>query len=404
MSGTIHYEGKIKRGKKPLEVFRKISKAIKKESPMEDWSCVIDKENEQLRISFSDKCEDFVLAFDEKGEFSDFCKVDFFDREDGMDELHALIDAIYNAESLFSRITVTDDYGLADDYWDSKRFKIQFRELTQEERERVVRLYSEGYTSHERVLMAIMAEDMEMSVEEMSDYINIDIPFSPVPDVFPKIFQTLGSYLHETAEYQNKGRLYEIPEYSYYISGSVSAPIFAFVEGLSWVFFDGTGYGTSISLEEKNFFNQKLTQIGLLFREKFVPEFVKLEDPLERCLLVYRYFVSVYDYAGFRYAGRAKNLKTVMDEIIEVYGEEKGTAFLTILCTNQYLLKCKHFSEEKYIGKFVENVKERYGQSLWDEYPAFEQKYDMRRNHRFYSEVQCVAELKLKYVDESLEQ
>lgn len=406
MSDTIHYEGKIKRGKDPVEVFQKISRGIKKKGPTKDWVCVVDEEEEYLRITFSGNSEDFVLHFDEKGAFYDFCKVDFLDREDGTDEFHALIDAIYNAKSMFSRIELTDDYGLAEEYWDSKRFKIKFRELTQEEKERVLRLYSAGYTTHERLLLAIMAEDMEMSVDELTDYINIDIPFFPVPYAFPKVFQTLGSYLYETAEYQKEGRLCELSELTHYDLGAVGFSEFAFVEGLSWVFFDGTGYGTSINLEKKPAFGQKVVQVNLLFREKFAPELMKTEDPIDRCLLVYRYFVSVYDYLGFKYVGRARNLKTVFDEIMEEYGEERGLVFWSAHCTLRHFMRTHMSGKEydKYVNKIYENLKRRYGESMAREYLEFERRYNKPENARFRQEVEYMREWHREYIDESLVQ
>ncbi len=51
----------------------------------------------------------------------------------------------------------------------------QYRELTVDEYKRVERLYAEGYTKHEELLRAIMAEDMEMSYQEFVNYENPDI-------------------------------------------------------------------------------------------------------------------------------------------------------------------------------------------------------------------------------------
>lgn len=80
----------------------------------------------------------------------------------------------------------------------------------------------------------------------------------------------------------------------------------AFVIGIAWVFFDGTGPYEEINLEKKFISTPKDKQVELLFMEKFAPLFMKEEDPLEKCILAYRYFVSVYDYLGFRYVGRVK--------------------------------------------------------------------------------------------------
>ena len=404
MADTIFYKGKLKRGKKPLEVFEKIRKAIKKKGPTKDWVCMVDEETEQLCITFPDgESENFILRFNEKGEFEDFCKVYFplegelF--EEGKSEFKALLDALYRAKSMFKDIEIRDDYGLAESYWDSKRFKFDLRELTLEEKERVKRLYFSGYTRHENLLRAIMAEDLEMSVDELVAYRNLDIQFM---ELGAEIYLILESYLYETAEFQKDGRLCEMPDYKYYDLGKVSYSVFAFIEGLSWVFFDGTGYGTSINLEKKRAFSPKDAQVGLLFREKFAPLFIEEKDSLERCLLVYRYFVSVYDYLGFKNAGKCKDFKTVIDQILEQYGEEKGTIFLTFYCTTKrYVFKnFDQVQKERYGNQLVKNIRECYGEIMFDEYLDFKRKY--QRNMRFRMETDYMAKTKMKYIDDSL--
>lgn len=400
MPNTIFYKGKIKRGRKPVEVFEKIQKGIKKKGPTKDWVCSMDEE--QLRITFPDGSEDFVLKCNAKGEFDDFCKVYFLDKEseEGENEFHALIDAIYNAKSMFSKFEIHDDFGLAESYWDSKRFKIHLRELTAVEKERVTRLFQAGYTTHEQLLLAIMAEDMEMSVDELRGYVNIDIGFND-STCWPPIMFTLESYLYETAAFGKEGRLCELPDWQYYDLGKVSFSVFAFIEGLAWVFCDGSGYHEGFVLAKKNSFSQKDAQVGLLFREKFAPAFLKSEDALERCLLAYQYFVSVYDFLGFQFAGHAK-VKLVMDEILEEYGEEKGSIFLTAYCTSERYMFSNHNKEQKeaYGNCFVKNMIERYGRPVLDEYLDFKRKY--QQNTKFRQETGYIANKKVKYIDDSL--
>lgn len=306
MSDTIFYKGKLKRGKDPLLVFEKIKKGIKKKGPTKNWTYTVDEGKKSLCIDFQDdESETFVLEFNEKGEFQDFCKV-FFplegeQYEDGKSEFKALLDILYNAKSMFSSIEITDDYGLAESYWDSKRFKTDFRNLTAEEDSRVRRLYAEGYTTHEQLLMAVMAEDMGMSVDELRNYKNDSIMFTTC---FPSIYYTLETYLYECAEFRTEGRLCEMPDWKYNDPGVVMFSVAAFVQGISWVFFDGTGPYKELYLGKKRIATPKDQQVELLFREKFAPLFMNEDSPLEKCILVYRYFVSVYDYLGFRYVGR----------------------------------------------------------------------------------------------------
>lgn len=59
-------------------------------------------------------------------------------------EFKALLDIFYSIKNKFSIIEFSDDYGLAAGYWDSKRFKFEYRELADEEYERLERIYEEG--------------------------------------------------------------------------------------------------------------------------------------------------------------------------------------------------------------------------------------------------------------------
>lgn len=403
MADAIHFKGKIKRGKRPLEVYEKISKAIKKKGPTKNWRCMVTED--QLRISFEDdESEVFVLEINEKGEFDNFCKVGFFgcEYEERQKELYALLDALYTAKSMFRTIYIGDDYGISENYWDSKRFKLNLRELTDEELERVKRIYDDGCTTHEEMLRTIMAEDMGMTVSELRGYMNIDVEF--YGELLPAIFPTLESYLYETATIGKQGRLCELSGYEYYESGNIPLSVYAFLEGIADVFFDGTGHGTAISLEKKSVMGPKAAQVGLFFREKFAPEFLKQETPLDRCIMVYRYFVSVYDYLGFKYVGRATNLKTVIDEIIERYGEEKGNIFLTLCCTYfKYIsLIDDDASRKECSERFERNMKERYDKTLLDEYEEFRREYVQKMNWKFRHEMRYIIDTNGKYIDSSL--
>lgn len=408
MPDTIFYQGKLKRGKDPLDVFEKITKGIKKKGPTKDWSYTIDEERECLRIDFPDgKSESFVLEFNDKGEFQNFCKVYFplegEPFEDGKSEFKALLDALYKAKSMYRTIEITDDYGLAESYWDSKRFKFDLRQLSEEEDARVRRLYAAGNTTPEQMLRAVMAEDMGMTAGELRNYVNIDICYDEMEDSFGTVAQTLETYLYETAAFQKEGRLCEVPDLQYYDLGKISFSVFAFIMGMSLVFLDGTGMGTTIHLEKLRSFSQKDAQVGLLFREKFAPLFLEQTDPLERCILVYRYFVSVFEYLGFVFVGRAENLKTIMDQILEEYGEEKGTVYLTCYCTSEkYIFKNFDTNQrEIYKNSLIINLAERYGKHFFKEYVTeFKRKYE--GNMKFRQEVKYMVRTGLKYMDDSL--
>ena len=141
MSDTIFYEIKLKRTKTPMEVFEKMQRSVGKKGPAKNWVCTVDRENECMVIDFSDgESENFTLAFENRV-CNDFCKVYFplegeLFEDEKKSEFKALLNMIYSARTAFSEMKITDDYGLAESFLDSKVNKIALRELTHEENDR----------------------------------------------------------------------------------------------------------------------------------------------------------------------------------------------------------------------------------------------------------------------------
>ncbi|MCM1107157.1 MAG: hypothetical protein NC355_09480 [Blautia sp.] len=119
---TIFYTLKLKRTRTPAELFEKIIKSIKKKGITKNWSYTIDKEHQLLTVDFGDEMsESFCITFDDKKICSDFCKVYFpidgelFDNEK-KSEFKALLNMIWSARTMFSKMEISDDYGLATDF------------------------------------------------------------------------------------------------------------------------------------------------------------------------------------------------------------------------------------------------------------------------------------------------
>lgn len=405
MSDTIFYKGKLKRTKTPAEVFAKIQKAVKKKGPTKNWICTVDDENQTLFIDFNDgKSETFGLSFNGL-EFNDFCKVYFpLDGElfeDGKSEFKALLDVLYSAKSMFSKIEITDDYCLAETYWADKRFKIKFRELTEEETARVRRLFDAGYTTHEDMIKAVIAEDMGMSVKNLETYVNPSINNAD-SDCLPYAGM-LETYLYEATTYQKKGRTCEQPNYEYYDLSSLCFSIYAFALGLSELFFDEfEEYANICPNVKKGSFGAKHAQVRLLFREKFYPAYTKEDDAYKQCILAYRFFLSTLDYTGFQYAGRIAEPRTPFGQILERYGEELGNLFLTAYCTtNKYIFPASDDAEKARFGDaLVKNISNSYGKEILEEYLAFKREY--QENSKFRMEVKYTIGYTTNYVDKSL--
>lgn len=401
MSDTIFFKAKLKRTREPFEVFEKLEKKInKKKGPTCNWECKYDYDDESITIDFHDnKSEVFYFKLDSKKEYSGFCKVYFNLDENAFEasgELKALLDVFYSLKNNFSLIEFTDDYGLAADYWDSKRFKFEYRELTVDEYKRVERLYAEGYTKHEELLRAIMAEDMEMPYEEFVDYENPDISSGGLKG---SVQNALSTYVYETSEFRKEGRVCDSLEYFSGDPDKYTFALWGFVVGIAWIFCDGSGKQDEITLEKHRCMFPNLSQIDLIYREKFAPFFIREEDAFKRCVLAYRYFLSVYDFSGFKYAGH-KKIRLVIDEVLEKFGGEKGIVYLTCYITSKRYI-FENTNKKVYKDNFIRNVAERYGEGFFENYiEEFKNKYE--KNFRFQMEANYYAETKLRYVDDSL--
>lgn len=395
MADTIFFSGKLKRGRSPLEVFDKIQKKIKNKGPTKDWVCTIDEEEEQLCIHFPDgKSESFVLSFDEKGNFSDCCKV-YFPLEDelfeeGKSEFKALLSALYAARTSFSKIEISDDYGLASEYWSSKKYKIRFRELTPEELERVQRLFDQGNTKHEDMIMAMLAEDMGMSVENLQNYSNPETAMCNNRKDIMKISGILDVYLYESTAYGKKGRVCDIPDWEYYDLGDLAFSVWAFIGGVEEIFFEEyREHYLSNPKYKRVARTSKSAQVMGLFDREFYPKFEREKDKLNRCILAIRYFISIFEYLGFTYVGRT-DTPTVEEQIMARYGDIKGKYFIKYLCAWQAkmrkLQKEGGENSQDIMGKcyheMLISMEEQYGSEFCKEWRAFRKEYLENYNYK----------------------
>lgn len=91
-----------------------------------------------------------------------------------------------------------------------------------------------------------------------------------------------------------------------------------------------------------------------------------------------------------------------MEKILEEYGEEKGTVYLTCYCTTERYIFQNFDPETKkqYSDCLIKNMTDRYGEDFFPEYLAFKRKYE--NDTKFRRETEYVADRKLKYIDDSL--
>lgn len=395
---TVFYSGKIKRGKTVADVYGKMVKGVGKKGITGNWELTLD--GNTMCLDFHDDNSDaFCLECNEKGEFDGFFKTAFEPLTTG--EFEAFFDLLYKAKALFGKIEIKDDYGIAENYWNSKKYKITMREPGEKEYLRWKSIYDNGTVKHEDMLRFLMAEDMGMSPEAFADYKNYDLNDWTEGD-FPPVYNMLEKYLYETAAFEGK-RLCEMPDMEYFDLGKVSFSVFAFLQGVSLVFTDGTGESDRLETVKKRAFSEKDAQTVMLFNDFFLPAYEKCEGEFEKTLLVYGYFLSVYDYAGFTFAGKSDKFRYVTDEVLEEYGKEKGTLLLNFYCTHRRYINTR--TDEKaqgYLAKWKQHMLEKLGENGEKEYNDFVMKYKNRHMFRFEAETKYMARKKIMFIDDRL--
>lgn len=294
MSDTIFFHLQLKRTRTPQEVFAKMAKKIKKTGPTKKWTCEI--KGDCLSIDFHDDVsESFCLDFKDK-RADGFCKVGFLlggeDYDDKKSEFVALMDMIYAVRTSFSSMEISDDFGLASAYLEGKRFKIKLRELTKEESEKAERLYEMGYTKYTDFIMAVCYMDLEIPFgKPYRRYVNMNLSF--MRDHLRNGDRTplFDTYLYELAEYKDLGRTCELPDFDGDPCGATFSR-WAFTAGVDFLFYIDLGFNPMGG--------EKYAQVRRLYVEKVLPVLETGEDSYDKCVLAYRYFVSIFEYCGFK--------------------------------------------------------------------------------------------------------
>lgn len=313
---TIFYKLKLKRTRTPLEVIEKMRKTIKKKGATKDWICTVDEEAQTMCVDFGeDKGESFFLSFDENKVCDGFCKVFFplsgeeFDDEK-KSEFKALLNMIYAARTSFAEMNITDDYGISESYLDTKVNKIALRELSEEELERAKRLFADGHTSVREFITALMYDLRDMTYDEnFVLHINMNAgwfaysEWEKLSDVFETFTE---SFLYETTEYKNEGRLYDTDGYHMELCGTFFS-VHAFVFGISEI----TGY-----FQHKTGWDPKSTQVLRLYYNKCLPILENTDNDFEKCVIAYRFFMSSLEYLGFKYVGKGTKYNFAVPDVL----------------------------------------------------------------------------------------
>ena len=305
---TIFYTIKLKRTKTPAEVFEKMKKCIKNKGATKNWSCAI--ENEVFTVDFGDEMSEiFCMSFDKNRICKGFCKVYFptsgehFENEK-KSEFKAFLNMIISAKSMFSQIEITDDYGIAADYAESKKYKLKLRELTEQELSLAHDVYnslrennlSESYPNF---LLSVVGKALHIPITaNYNDYINDNIMSNDNNNIGMETFPIFETYLYETSEFKGK-RLSEYSELEY----TTESPGFAamtFLLAANELYC----YRDFYKLGNKCLAWGRYPQIHKFYRDKVYPQLDAMPDGFEKCCLAYRFFQSAFDYCGFRFVGK----------------------------------------------------------------------------------------------------
>lgn len=306
---TIFYTLKLKRTRTPAELFEKMVKSIKKKDVTKNWTYTIDTEKQILFVDFGDEMsETFSISFDEEKICNDFCKVYFpingelFDDEK-RSEFKALLNMIWSARTMFSKMDVSDDYGLATDFLESKKYKLSLRELTEAENSLGRELYESGLTKYPDFIIGIILRGLDIPVnDKWYNHVNMDLPFvrENMKDEITCMWPFFETYVYEAAEYKNVRVKYHRDFNSDFTGLWFSVGAFKMMIDELYHFRDYFNHNSN------NSFGVKHAQLRRVYKDKVYPLLDSMPDCFEQCCIAYRFFLSAFDFCGFKYVGIEK--------------------------------------------------------------------------------------------------
>lgn len=304
---TIFYTLKLKKTRTSGEVFEKMKKCVKKKGATKNWNCNV--ENDVFTVDFGDeRSETFQISFDENRICSDFCKVYFptsgelFDDEKNS-EFKAMLNMIISAKAMFSQMEINDDYGIAADYAESKKYKLQLRELTELELSLAHDIYDSMIEnklpeSYPQFLLLLVGKALNIPVTaNYNDYINDNI-MNKNNNFGEKEIPIFETYLYETSEFKGK-RLSEYSELEY-TTDSPGFAVMTFLLAANELYC----YRDFYKLGNKCLPWGRYPEIHKFYRDKVYPQLDTLPDGFEKCCLANRFFLSAFDFCGFKFVGK----------------------------------------------------------------------------------------------------
>ena len=299
----INYSGKKKRSYSTDEIYTKIMKELKKNKLDKIWGCK--KENDCISIDFQDGVSDvFYLSFN-KNDFSGYCRVKYNGGTE-ITTLENLLNILFILKPKLTKLEVTDDYEICEAYLKNKKIKIELIELNTEDIEKLRVIYEEGYKDYRIFILTYIARSLK--VESYKDlYMNCDVETLPAcseteelyKEIVQRIFET---YLYETAIYKEKERVFDTGFYDK--NNKVE------YMGLCAAGFDSYAFACGMLLiigdkQEHSSFGVRDSNVKRFYRDKICDMLKKEKDDFEQCIIAYRFFISILEYTGFKFVGKA---------------------------------------------------------------------------------------------------
>lgn len=292
---NVHFEGTLKRNYTVDSVFRKCETNVKKTGVCKKWT--LSQTDDTVTVDFGDGTQ-LTLLFSGKN-FDGYCPTEH-DSEQPIDKKsadYAKCRLLYGLKSLCREYTVTDEGTAWNRYLESMKYKAHFRRLTDDETE-TVRQYVDSGVNPLNLLSSVLYRTLKLrSMDEYKALGQAEGMYGGYDEAATRWEQWLvrtclfkGERTH--LMWQQSGGM-----------DPVSLAIAGFAACLNEMHI-------LIQKPDHKFTPRSIfgAPHGILRRmlyDDFVPAIKAEADDLEKCMLVYRVFVSALEYTGFTYVGLA---------------------------------------------------------------------------------------------------
>lgn len=302
MGFTLTYEGKLRWTKQPEQIYDKMCTYIAKHKAASRWSATL--LHDTVILDFGNgHSEPFVMEFHDGyvfGSYTPDVPVNLERLEIQKGDFRNLLSLLMTFQKSFQVWHIKDPYGLYQAYSVYKQLRIKVRDLTDSEYRRVFRIHRNGYKTPDAFLLAVITEDLGLSdCSELELHMNpnIDRELFRCPI---RLYPILATWLYETASCRGF-RVSELdPEvHPAHVISDVDADVKSFIFGIEH-FFSVTSekFGTI-----PGYLNEAVNQIRMLYEYIYLPALHAQYDTAMQMLVVYRHFVSIYEYLGFTFVG-----------------------------------------------------------------------------------------------------